>query len=361
MTQLTYKAKTIFQRLAKSRWVFRLIGLGLFVLILLRIDLGETLRLIGSLDMVVFALSMLALAAGLVVTTYRWQFISKHLDIWLPFGRTFILQLIGTTAALSTPGQLGEFVKVLYYRSYGYPVGESFLSVFFDRLFDLLLLLILSFVALAALFGVPPTLIAVMVTLGLLFLVLAFLFTRYQEQSAQWIARAFAYVTPKAYQEVVHLSSQRLARRVVQFDVRLFSICGLLSLLNYSFLLLRAYLVIVALHVRVPFWYFALILPLLRIVGLIPISILGIGTRDVTAIYLFSLVGVSQETALSLSVLMLASMLLQALVGLWAWWKNPLQAGMVKEGLAFESQPETARRRASALKADKPGSGGDLC
>jgi uncharacterized protein (TIRG00374 family) len=342
--------------------VFRLIGLGLFVLILLRIDLGETLRLIGSLDMVVFALSMLALAAGLVVTTYRWQFISKHLDIRLPFSCTFILQLIGTTAALGTPGQLGEFVKVLYYRSsYGYPVGESFLSVFLDRLFDLLLLLILSFVALAALFGVPPTLIAVMVTLGLLFLVLVYFFTRYQEQSAQWIARAFAYVTPKAYQEVVHLSSQRLARRVVQFDIRLLSICGLLSLLNYSFLLLRAYLVILALHVQVPFWYFALILPLLRLVGLIPISILGIGTRDVTAIYLFSLVGVSQETALSLSVLMLASMLLQALVGLWAWWKNPLQTGIGKERLAFEGQPETTRRGASALKADKPSSGGDLC
>jgi len=76
-------------------------------------------------------------------------------------------------------------------------------------------------------------------------------------------------------------------------------------------------------HMDVEFWFFASAVPLFRLVGLVPITISGIGTRDAVIIYILSGVGIPPESSLILSVLSLVTFQLQALVGALFWWRFP--------------------------------------
>jgi uncharacterized protein (TIRG00374 family) len=328
--------KSTARWILRNRWFFRLIGIGVFALILLKIDLGEALRILTTVNPLFLILSLGLQAIALVVTTLRWQLIMHRLEIHIPFLRSFIYQLIGTAAALVTPGQLGEFIKVLYHRSHGFPVPESLLSVLIDRAYDLLMLLLFGFIALAVLFGIPPILTVIIAFGGGIVLVTGLLFARNKEDSTRWLSAVLARISPRAYKEAVQRNAQRLARRVSEFKLDFLIICGLLSTVNYTLLLLRNYSMVLALHMDVPFWYFVMVVPLLRLVGLVPISISGIGTRDITAIYLLGQVGVPAESSLILSALGLLTLAFQALVGLFAWWRYPLQ---LSTGGALEQRP----------------------
>lgn len=347
MLSVTAKIKFTVGWVFRNRWILRLIGIGVFVFILLKIDLKEALRVLVTLDPTFLILSLAFQAIALVVTTFRWQLIMHRLDIHIPFSRSLIYQLIGNAAAIVTPGQLGEFVKVLYQRSHGFPVSESLLSVLIDRTYDLLMLLLFGFVALAILFGIPFELTVIIVASSTVILVAGFLFIRNREGTSQWIVATLVRVSPKTYKETVRSDARRLSQHLGEFKLTFLTGCGLLSVFNYTFLLLRIYALVLALHIEVPFWYFVMVVPLLRLVGLVPISVAGIGTRDITVIYLLAQVGVSEESSLILSMLGLLTLQFQAILGLVAWWRYPLQLGK-KDFLP--SEPASLRKEAVAPK-----------
>lgn len=301
----------------------------MFGLVLLRLDLSEAWRSIRSTDVSFLALSLAIQGVALLVATYRWQLIARCLDIRVPFARTLLYQLVGTGAAMVTPGQLGEFVKTLYHRRDGFPVAESVLSVLIDRAYDLAALLLFGVASMAILVGVPPVMTVSLATAGGLALVIAFLFVRNREASAQWIADVIRRISPKAYKESMATEAHRLAQRIGGLDLRSLIVWGLLTGVNYVLLLFRIYALFLAAGLRVPFPYFSMVVPLLRLVGLIPISVSGIGTRDVTAIYLLGRVGVSKESSVIVSMLGLVTVQFQALVGLLVWWRYPAQTGKV--------------------------------
>ena len=308
-----------------NRWSLRIIGISVFAIILVKVDLGEALRVLTTLDPRFLIVSLALQACALVVATFRWQLIMRRLAIRIPFVRSLIYSLIGTAAALITPGQLGEFVKVLYLRDLRAPVPESVLSVLIDRAYDLLLLLLFGYIAIAVLFGVPPIVTIVIIAGGGILLAAGYFFARKREETARWLAAALARISPQAYQETVQRDTQRLIQSLGALSPGFLLICGFLSVGNYALLLLRIYAVALALHIAVPFWYFAMVMPLMRLVGLIPISVSGIGTRDITIIYLLAQVGIPQEASLVFSVVGLLALQFQALIGLLAWWRYPLQ------------------------------------
>lgn len=321
------KIKTIATRILKNRWIFRLVGIGLFVLILMRLDLEKAWQTLLAIDLGFLILSLLIQAIVTILSALRWQYICIQFQISIPFRRMLFYQLIGTAAALVTPGQLGEFVKVLYQRQEGYAIPRSTLTVLIDRALDVITLFLFGFLALAILFGLPPNLAVGLVVGVSLVLLVGFFFLRNKETSAQWIATTLAKVSPKAYQNKMERESYQLALEISGLHPRFLIVISGMTFLVYVLLLFRVLALVYALHLDVPFWYFIMIVPLLRLVGLIPISVLGIGTRDITAIYLLGEVGISAEAAVLFSILGLVTFQIQALAGLFAWWQYPLKFG----------------------------------
>jgi len=88
-----------------------------------------------------------------------------------------------------------------------------------------------------------------------------------------------------------------------------------LSIAAQAIVVVAVYVIGRSLTIAVPLSYFFVIVPLVGLVESVPVSIYGIGLRDVSYVYLLGLVGVSQAQSLSLSVLYVILTVVYALCG----------------------------------------------
>lgn len=88
-----------------------------------------------------------------------------------------------------------------------------------------------------------------------------------------------------------------------------------LSIAAQAIVVVAVWVIARALEIDAHLPYFFAIVPLVSLVESIPVSIFGIGTRDVSYVYLLGLAGVAQPKALSLSFLYVLLSLLYALLG----------------------------------------------
>ncbi len=88
-----------------------------------------------------------------------------------------------------------------------------------------------------------------------------------------------------------------------------------LSVAAQAIVVVAVYLIGRSLQIEAPLSYFFVIVPLVSLVESIPVSIYGIGLRDVSYAYLLGLVGVPRAQALSLSLLYVFLTLFYALFG----------------------------------------------
>lgn len=89
----------------------------------------------------------------------------------------------------------------------------------------------------------------------------------------------------------------------------------LLSIAAQGIVVLAVFVIGHSLRMGVPFSYFFVIVPLVGLIESVPVSVYGIGLRDVSYVYLLGLVGVPQALALSLSVVYVVLTIVYALLG----------------------------------------------
>ena len=70
----------------------------------------------------------------------------------------------------------------------------------------------------------------------------------------------------------------------------------ILGIFTWIIIFSQEYIIVLALGIDIPYLYFLLLFPIANVVGFIPITFAGLGTRELTAIFLFStLFGVVEE------------------------------------------------------------------
>jgi hypothetical protein len=101
-----------------------------------------------------------------------------------------------------------------------------------------------------------------------------------------------------------------------------------LTLAYWALVFLLAFYVAWLLRIEIDLLYVVLIMPIVTLVELLPISVSGLGTRDATVIYFFSLVGVGSAQAVGFSIAyVLIGTYLTSLVGFVLWLRNPVSLG----------------------------------
>lgn len=142
------------------RCILVLVGLAvsaaaLFV-VLRSVDLEETARLVASANLPILSLTLVVIAAQILLRTARWgvllrPFAPRRLQPW----RLAPLLLIGYLGNAVLPARLGEPIRaVLVNRREGVPLPEALGTVFLERLVDVATLGFVAFAA-AVLVGAP--------------------------------------------------------------------------------------------------------------------------------------------------------------------------------------------------------------
>ena len=95
--------------------------------------------------------------------------------------------------------------------------------------------------------------------------------------------------------------------------------------------LLSAYLLALSIGISISFLALVSCYTISALVAQIPVSIYGIGTRDMSMIALFSYYGLSSESAVAFSILLLITYAISGLMSSSVWIANPVKDFAINE------------------------------
>ncbi len=268
----------------RVKWAMpRLLGLGILAWVLHRVGPGaflDTFRQVGPLwFFVLLALNVPHIFSK--IERWRWMLIRHH--IHLDRRRTGAAYLAGIALGAFTPGRAGEFFRAWFpVRQVGAPLSVSLATVLADRVYDLGFLLALSALAAFHLTGVHWALagtgaLAAVVGAG-------FLLHRPLRRMLSRIRTRLGLSDAQADQFVGTLSSC-----VSGWPVPLaWTVAG------HLFMNLQVYVLAQAVGAEITFVESFLLFSVANTVALLPVSVLGLGTREAVLGALFVVAGHSE-------------------------------------------------------------------
>lgn len=299
-----------------------LIGLFICVLILLKIEPKKILDILLNLNIYYLAAAFALNIPHFLIINCRWNLIMKTQGIEYSFKDSFIIYAIGFSAGVITPGKFGGFIKLFYLKNDGYPFGKSFLVTLLDRLFDLFVLISVAYFSLFLFTKMFEKQILISsLLLGLIVALIVIL--KYKKAVAKnLLERIYRILIPKTFKGVANFNDFSINFRLPNYS-QLFAIVSL-TIIAMIILFINAYLLALSLGINISFLNLVACYSIATLAVLIPISIYGIGVRDITLITLFSYIGLSNELAIAFSALILIKHIITGLICSFAWFIRPL-------------------------------------
>lgn len=295
-----------------------LVGIALFALILLSIDLNKMLAFLSKADLTLIAFAVFILILTIAIRCAKWFLILRQQGIELSFWKAFKYYYIGIVLGTFTPGRIGDFVKALYLKEHG--LAKVFACVLVDRLADIGVLFftgIFASMLFSLYFGIEIFSSAMLLLLIVLFCLAAYIFLN-EPLLKKLLKPFYNYLVPARFKGQLKqgFGSFMETSYSILKSKRLIIAAVAISFASWALSIYAAYLIALALNLNVSLSFLFLVIPVVMLVILIPISISGIGTRDASTILLFSLIGIAAEQALAFSLLFFAVSLIVAALGI---------------------------------------------
>lgn len=301
-------------------------GILILVVILSKINIGKLLQVIYHANSFYIFTAILLNIPLLLLKSYRWNRLLNLQNIQYTPVQSFLIYMSSLYIGFVTPGRLGEFIKAVYLKSdKGISLSKGMSSVLIDRLCDLYLLIFLGLLGIWR-FDILGKLSNASLSLVVI-LVLAPLFLLNKHLMRKFIGLLYDSFIKKKIQ-----FKEKIEERFDDFysgidqliNLKLiFSV--LLTCLSYSVFFIQCYLITISIGISINFITITLFMAISNLISFIPISISGLGTRDATLIYLFSLIGLKPELAVSYSFLIfIVFFVCGGLMGAVAWWVKPV-------------------------------------
>lgn len=323
---------------SNKRWqqiFLRLIGLALFIWILSRVDLPQTFATLVQADKLL-VLGGILMAVPIVLTrSWRLKIVLRKFGMDLSLKQTLLIRLVGTAAGDMLPGRTGELITVSYLHQSGHGLRDPIFALLIDRLFDFV---ILVFCAIAgfSLIGekinqqVNSVQTSLIVVGFILVIIIGALF--YLRSRLELLKQIFNALLPERWREKFNswinqntTKTEIKTKQFSAFDAGLIATVFGTSLMSFIFLLSRGYLMARAIGINLSFSYLSVTMAFATLAQLIPVSnVMGVGTREVSVVYLFGLAGVSGELAVGFSFLIVIALLVQDAIGLILWLRYPV-------------------------------------
>ena len=309
----------------KNKWTIRLFGLFIFFIILLNIDVSKILQILIDTDLLYLSMALALITPQIVMKAWRWQLLMRMQNINYSLKDTALAYFAGLFMGTITPGRLGDFIKVLYIQNRGHSFGKSFVSVFVDRTFDLLSLILIGYVSMFVFITVFKREIFI---LSAIFLTIALLFIFFivdKRTNRRFLSWLYTFFVPEKYKKDIKMNFDDFLKDLGLLKVQGLFLAAIITIMVWGIYFVMAYLFALSININIPFLYLATCVSISAVITLIPISISGIGTRDATLIILFSYFGLSKESAIAFSMMILFMYAVNGFIGLLAWLKKPIQ------------------------------------
>ncbi len=306
-------------------WGLRIGGTVVFVLILVyavvsnKLDFRKLLDILDHANWLLVLLSIGLIVLFVAVKSGRWRAILQTYGINLSLGQAWRIYAIGLGAGQFTPGQAGDVIKAWYLKAMGYPLSAALLSTVVDRLFDVVMLGLLTLEGVIifwqSMSGNLPIVIALIVGSAIALVALGIRPVR----ERLWQIVMSRLNKGKAADEAAPAAEVLHHRRA-------FAIACLLTVASFAVSITRVWLMCAAVNLYFDPLQIIGINALTTAAALIPISVGGIGTRDLLLIGLFGILkpGINAtEYAVAVSTLILLLNISNTVVGYAVWFRYP--------------------------------------
>jgi uncharacterized membrane protein YbhN (UPF0104 family) len=297
----------------KKRWLNALrvlISAGALGFLLWQIGLGETIAVLRLADLRLLLVAFVLFLISLVIRAGRWAVLLWALKLRVSFKRLVYLYFVGTFFNSFLPSGFGGDVARAIELTQDTPPPAAVGTVLVDRMTGLLVLLMLGLMALPfSIAHLPAWLVWLLVVVAGGGLVGGALILE-----GRWLRRVTAWL-PDRLSLAGSGTLGRIYAAVSGCGWRAIGQALAISLIFNLINILINFLCGRAVGIDLSLGYFFVTAPLISISLMIPVSIGGIGVRDWVVVALFDPVGVSSNTAASMSLSLYAVSAAAGLVG----------------------------------------------
>lgn len=279
------------------------IGLVFFVLyIVITLDFGEIKEAFLHISPIFILISLILTIPRVIIRNYAWQIILREQDIKISFLQSLKVFLIGYFYGSFTPGFYGQLMRIPYLKDKTrQPYGKLFVNTFIEiaiRSFSIYLMILIG--AFFFLSSIKEIFYIVFIWF-IIFTSLIFYFIK-KERGEKIFYIFVKYFIPKRFKVRINSFISTFYDDFPRLRVLLLPI--FLSILTWVLIFVQYYIFVIALGLQISYIAFLFLYPIANIAGFIPITIAGIGIREITAITIFTTIyNVKKEEILIISLL----------------------------------------------------------
>jgi uncharacterized protein (TIRG00374 family) len=290
------------------------VSLGLIALLLNQIGLQRIAAVFSQANIYYWLAGLAMFLGGVVIKTFRWQILLAALGIAVPVRELVALNFIGFLFNNFLPSGIGGDVVKMYELSKDSQRGaESVNAVFVDRVVGLVVAQALAIIAAVAGYPLVSTeVLAITIALFLASLIAMWMLL----QERLWEALLDRLPFLKTWQGGRwEARIRRLYTSLRAYDGRSIVRALAVSLIFNVTLVFSNYFVGLAFGVSISMLYFWVFVPITSVVTMIPISLNGLGVREIGYVALFAQAGVPEQVAFSMSLSFYSFTVISGLIG----------------------------------------------
>ena len=273
------------------------IGLTILLSIVLfkKINLFEVMDILSSLHLSYLVIAIFFVPILYIIRTYKWSILLDSIKIKKPFVNLFKILIIGVFYGLVTPGKVGEIGRAFHLDE---KKSVTIPTILIEKIIDIVILVLLSLLAVILFFNDYSAFKYIILICAFVVLLGTWLLTK----------RRFIYLITKPFKikdENVDIYVDKFMKLVkdkgVMFKVTILTIC------YYLIAYILAIFLLLSLDVNT---LAVITLPLIILLGNVPITISGLGLRESVATICFILLGENGAYGFSFSILLFLSITL---------------------------------------------------
>ena len=277
MLSTTLKSKKTFFRTL----LVLSITIAIFYFIFTKIDFYSVLEILSHANIFYLLIALLLLVVGVLIIAKRWQIILETMGYNFRYKECFNLIMAAFPLTSITPSKSGDIIKA-YYLKDKIPASKTVGSVITERMFDVLTLVLFSLIGMT--FCKKYEL--AFITLIILVCIIAIFF----------LTRAgFDLRLPIKSSWNEKIQNMILSTKLLTKDKKAFSTVMLYSFTSWFLGVVQTLMFFYALGIKVPLLFTMANIPIAIFIGMIPVTLGGMGTRDAAIIILFSMYAAPSE------------------------------------------------------------------
>ncbi|MFA4946984.1 MAG: lysylphosphatidylglycerol synthase transmembrane domain-containing protein [Candidatus Krumholzibacteriia bacterium] len=307
------------------RILFQAAGIALFIAILSRVDVREVAAAYRRFNLFYLLYVFVTMVLFILVKSIRWKRIVALQGVEVPVSSSFKIYAAGLYLGVITPGRVGDFAKSLYLINSGMEPGKAIFSPLLDRMLDIGFLIVFGYVSLLFFPGIFKNQLLLSSLLVVVLAVAILAISRRRDLLKRFAQRFVRAIIPMRFR--VSLNAV-VSDTLDEFGLLTAGRTAEIAFLTMAAMLLQYLFLIVAakvLGIDVSITILTAAISAAIFTSLLPVSFLGLGTRDAVLILIFNRVGISKELAMAFSFIFVLVYCIIGLLGLCCWLTAPFK------------------------------------